>query len=122
MNDGQVLTEWSKAGDADIATVVVDRPAKLNALHMDLSKELAASFVALRDTHARAVVLTGAGDKAFIGGAGPLFADYIVFGAFQWARVVCPHDFLEQGDPVTDWFARCLDLHGGLGREVPACG
>ena len=69
MNDGQVLTEWSKAGDADIATVVVDRPAKLNALHMDLSKELAASFVALRDTHARAVVLTGAGDKAFIGGA-----------------------------------------------------
>ena len=60
--------------------------------------------------------------QAFIGGAGPLFADYIVFGAFQWARVVCPHEFLPQGDPVADWFGRCLDLHDGLGRQVPACG
>jgi hypothetical protein len=26
----------------------------------------------------------------------------------------------EDGDPVADWFERCLDLHGGIGRKVPA--
>lgn len=60
--------------------------------------------------------------QPFVGGEGPLFADYIVFGAFQWARVVSAHEFLPAGDPVADWFARCLDLHGGLGAKVPACG
>ncbi|MGN7732467.1 glutathione S-transferase family protein [Ensifer sp. R-19] len=56
----------------------------------------------------------------FLGGASPLFADYIVFGAFQWARIVSPQRLLQPGDPVTDWFERCLDLHGGLGRSVTA--
>lgn len=56
----------------------------------------------------------------FLGGATPLFADYIVFGAFQWARIVSPQRLLQPGDPVTAWFERCLDLHGGLGRSVTA--
>ena len=28
--------------------------------------------------------------QPFLGGAGPLFCDYIVFGAFQWARTTSP--------------------------------
>lgn len=56
----------------------------------------------------------------FLGGVQPLFADYIVFGAFQWARIVSPQSLLQPGDPVTGWFERCLDLHGGLGRTVTA--
>lgn len=60
--------------------------------------------------------------QPWIGGASPLFADYIVFGALQWARVTSTAKVLEQGDPVTTWFERCLDLHGGLGRSVPAAG
>ena len=31
-----------------------------------------------------------------------------------------PTRLLADGDPVADWFERCLDLHGGLGRNVPA--
>jgi glutathione S-transferase len=58
--------------------------------------------------------------QPFIGGDGPLFADYIVAGALQWVRVVSPFRFLEKGDPVAAWFERCLDLHDGLGRRVPA--
>lgn len=58
--------------------------------------------------------------QPFIGGKGPLFADYIVFGALQWVRVTSPYRYLADGDPVADWFERCLDLHGGLGRKVPA--
>ncbi|MBN9218742.1 MAG: glutathione S-transferase family protein [Mesorhizobium sp.] len=58
--------------------------------------------------------------QPFIGGAAPLFCDYIVFGALQWARVASPYPLLEDSDVVAQWFARCLDLHGGLGRRVAA--
>ncbi|MBZ9795933.1 glutathione S-transferase family protein [Mesorhizobium sp. ES1-4] len=58
--------------------------------------------------------------QPFIGGASPLFADYIVFGALQWARIASPYKLLEDGDAVARWFTRCLDLHGGLGRKVAA--
>lgn len=60
------------------------------------------------------------GYQPFIGGAAPLFADYIVFGALQWARIASPYRLLDDGDVIAQWFARCLDLHGGLGRTVAA--
>jgi len=56
-------------------------------------------------------------DAPFLGGAEPLYADYLVFGALQWARVASPFRILEADDPVHAWFERCLDLHGGLGRR-----
>ena len=58
--------------------------------------------------------------QPFIGGEGPLFSDYIVFGAFQWVRVLTPLKLLDEKDPVYDWFERCLDLHGGIAREIRA--
>jgi len=58
--------------------------------------------------------------QPFIGGEAPLFSDYIVAGAFQWARVSSPFPFLAADDPVADWFDRILDLHGGLGRRARA--
>jgi glutathione S-transferase len=60
------------------------------------------------------------GYQPFIGGASPLFADYIVFGAFQWVRVMSPYAYLPEDDPVAGWFERCLDLHDGFARRVPA--
>lgn len=60
------------------------------------------------------------GYQPFIGGQSPLFADYIVFGAFQWVRVTSPYPFLDADDPVAGWFERCLDLHGGLARKIAA--
>ena len=56
--------------------------------------------------------------QTLIGGEAPLFADYIVFGAFQWLRVVTPWQVLADDDPVSVWFERCLDLHGSEGRKV----
>ena len=58
--------------------------------------------------------------QPWIGGSSPLFADYIVFGALQWARVTSTAQLFEDDSPVADWFERCLDLHDGLGRSVPA--
>jgi glutathione S-transferase len=58
--------------------------------------------------------------QPWIGGTSPLFADYIVFGAFQWVRIISPFQTLAADDPVAEWFGRCLDLHRGIGRKVPA--
>ena len=58
--------------------------------------------------------------QPFIGGEGPLFADYIVFGALQWLRTTAGTDVLAQDDPVAGWFRRCLALHGGIGDRVTA--
>ena len=58
--------------------------------------------------------------QPFIGGEGPLFPDYIVFGALQWLRTTAGTRVLEEDDPVALWFARCLDLHGGVGHRVTA--
>ncbi|SOC39730.1 glutathione S-transferase [Rhizobium subbaraonis] len=58
--------------------------------------------------------------QPFIGGDAPLFADYIVFGALQWLRITSRADVLAADDPVSLWFERCLDLHGGVGRSVRA--
>lgn len=56
--------------------------------------------------------------QPFIGGDGPLFSDYIVFGALQWLRITTGSVHLADDDPVKDWFERCLDLHGSEARAV----
>ena len=40
----------------------------------------------------------------------PNYADYIVFGPFQWARVVSPFKLLEDEDPVYAWRKGCSTL------------
>ena len=52
----------------------------------------------------------------------PHYADYILFGAFQWPRAICAVPILAEDDPVAQWFERSLDLHGGIGRAMPAMG
>lgn len=60
------------------------------------------------------------GYQSFLGGDTPLFADYIVFGAFQWARITSPFRLLADDDPIAAWLERCLDLHAARGRRVAA--
>jgi enoyl-CoA hydratase len=53
-----------------IATVTINRPDKLNALNEDVIARLTAVFQECRDLPStRAVILTGAGEKAFVAGA-----------------------------------------------------
>ncbi len=53
-----------------VALVTVNRPEKLNALNVALVGQLRDCFAALKvDAAVRAVVLTGAGEKAFVAGA-----------------------------------------------------
>jgi glutathione S-transferase len=57
-------------------------------------------------------------EAPFVCGQSPAFADYILFGPFQWARAVSPQRLLEPDDPVFVWRERMLDLYGGLARSA----
>jgi glutathione S-transferase len=57
--------------------------------------------------------------QAFLGGAAPNYADYIMFGGFQWARVVSPFKLLAEDDPVHAWRERLLDAFDGMARSSP---
>jgi glutathione S-transferase len=65
------------------------------------------------------VRLTLAG-APFLGGAQPLYADYIVAGSLQWPRCISPAPLLAPDDPVAAWFGRILDAFDGLARKAPA--
>jgi enoyl-CoA hydratase len=53
----------------DVALVTVNRPDAMNALNREVIGELRERLLDAEDTDARAVVLTGAGEQAFIAGA-----------------------------------------------------
>jgi enoyl-CoA hydratase len=56
-----------------VVTITINRPSKLNALNARVLAELTQLFQSLEaatpDTRARAAILTGAGEKAFVAGA-----------------------------------------------------
>ncbi|MBM4183063.1 MAG: hypothetical protein FJ207_02425 [Gemmatimonadetes bacterium] len=61
-----IRVEW----DGEIAVVTVDRQDKLNALNADVLRELVEVIESLgADAGVRAVILTGAGERAFVAGA-----------------------------------------------------
>src|SRR5438270_3795958 len=66
MNFENILLEKKNS----IAYVTVNRPKVLNALNMATMEELRAAFHEIKnDKSIRVVILTGAGEKAFIAGA-----------------------------------------------------
>jgi len=54
--------------------------------------------------------------QSFLGGETPNYADYIVFGAFMWARSTSPFELMEKDDPVALWRGRLLDRFEVAGR------
>jgi glutathione S-transferase len=90
---------------ATLEEVVRDREARLPAFR--------ASLDPLRRTVER---------QDFVCGAAPAYADYVVFGAFQWARSISDFELLAADDAVYAWRGRMLDLFGGLARQSPGYG
>jgi enoyl-CoA hydratase len=74
--------------DNHVAVVTINRPDKLNALNEGVIDELDDCFAELSSLdEVRCIVLTGAGDKAFVAGADiTQFADMDVDAADQFAR------------------------------------
>ena len=57
--------------------------------------------------------------QPYLGGDAPNYADYIVFGGFQWARVVSSFKLLAENDPIYAWREKLLDAFDGMARQSP---
>jgi enoyl-CoA hydratase len=78
-----------------ILTVTINRPDKLNALNLEVMEGLAGAFESARsDDAVGGVILTGAGEKAFIAGA-----DITVFRSFT---PVSARTFAREGQALLD--------------------
>src|SRR5512135_2251514 len=90
-----------------IAYVTVNRPKVLNALNMATMEELRVAFTAAKnDAEVRVVILTGAGEKAFVAGAD--------IGELQKHDAIAGKEYTHKGQAV-------LDLIENLGKPVIAC-
>lgn len=58
--------------------------------------------------------------QAFFGGDSPLYADYALFGQFQWARCISDFELLASDDPIAHWRTRLLNAFDGLALSSPA--
>ena len=56
--------------------------------------------------------------QAWLGGAAPSYADFIVAGTLMWPRCASRFALLADDDPVAAWFQRVLALYGGLGQAA----
>ncbi len=103
-------------GEEDAAYYRSSREARLKATLEDYAADrdqrLAAFRADLRPLR------TTLGSQPFIAGAAPAWADYAVFGAFQWARCVSPYRLLSDDDPVAAWRERMMDLYDGEARRA----
>lgn len=57
--------------------------------------------------------------QSFLSGDTPAYADYAIFGAFQWARQVSTFEIVPTDSPITAWRDRMLDLFDGYARSAP---
>jgi enoyl-CoA hydratase len=90
-----------------IAYVTVNRPKVLNALNMATMEELRVAFHAIKnDASVRVVILTGAGEKAFIAGAD--------IAELAQHDAVSGKEYTHRGQSV-------LNLIENLGKPVIAC-
>jgi enoyl-CoA hydratase/carnithine racemase len=91
---GTVLIEF----ETNIALLTLNRPARLNALSYALVDELMVLLDRLEtDAAVRAVILTGAGDRAFSAGA-----DIHEFSqSVRDGRATAIHDFVRRGQAMT---------------------
>lgn len=71
--------------DDGIALITVNRPDKLNALNADTVRQLDAALREVREDDSRAVILTGAGEKAFVAGAD--IAELSKMGPIEGVRI-----------------------------------
>ena len=58
------------------------------------------------------------GTQDYLGGEEPSYADYTVFGSFQWARLTSSYEILAEDDTLLPWLDRMLDLFDGYARDA----
>lgn len=56
--------------------------------------------------------------QPFVCGAGPAYADYILFSVVQWARAMSPRVIFDTSDALYSWRERILDLYDAFARNI----
>src|ERR1700743_2731132 len=104
MTDFQNLKYESKN---HIAYITIDRPKVLNALNMATMQELKQAFASAKDdAEVRVVILTGAGEKAFVAGAD--------IGELSEHTPISAKEYTHRGQAI-------IDAIENLGKPVIAC-
>ncbi len=111
-----VLDIFNHCHDKVRAYFRASREERLGATLEAVTADREARLPALRET-LTPLRLTLRAQK-FLGGDAPLYADYIVFGAFQWARAISDFKLLQPDDPVYAWRGRMLALYDGLAAKA----
>ena len=69
-NSFPIMSMITTSKDEGVCIVKINRPTKLNAMNIDVAREIISTFEQLdKDDSVKVIVLTGEGDKAFSAGA-----------------------------------------------------
>lgn len=111
-----LLDVYNQLGDVDKAYFRKSREERFGATLEKIVEDPEGKIAAFRQTLQPARLTLQ--KQPFLAGAAPRYADYILFGAFQWARGVSPQKLLERDDPLFAWRERLTDAHGGIARQT----
>ncbi len=101
--------------------------ATVAAFTADHQKRIGMSFGAARRdrgkliaaaSHALSPLRNVLGFAEFLGGPEPSYADYVVFGAFQWVRCGSSAELLDPADPIARWRDTMLGLFDDYARNA----
>ena len=56
--------------------------------------------------------------QKYFSGDAPAYSDYILYGMFQWARLVSPKKIINSDNPLYQWCERMDLLFGGMGGKI----
>ena len=92
------------------------REKRLGAMLETISADRETNVLAFRRTlEPIRTVLTA---QPYFGGEVPAYADYAVFGCFQWARCISSFPLLLEDDPVWAWRDRLLSAFDGFAGKA----
>ena len=96
-----------------IAYITIDRPKVLNALNMATMQELKQAFTSIKDdVEVRVVILTGAGEKAFVAGAD--------IGELSQHTPVSAKAYTHQGQAIIDCYRESGQAGDRLHQRIRA--
>lgn len=104
-------------GPEDAAYFRESREARFGARLEDVQADRESRLDAFRASLAPLRLVLKA--QPYLAGAAPAYADYAVFGGFQWVRAISAFEPLASDDPVHAWRERLLDRFDGLARRAP---
>ena len=112
-----VITDiFAHLDDRDRTYFRQTREQRLGAALETMSADRDTNVLAFRKT--LEPIRTVLAAQPYLGGATPAYADYAVFGCFQWARCISPFPLLLKDDAMWAWRDRLLSAFDGFAGKA----